>query len=114
MTDSRHWLYRPQNHSRLWKWGALLLLLSVVAEIFVDVHPGFGFADWFGFNAVFGFVSCLGMVVFSKWLGGRIKRPQDYYAGDPGAENNEPALFKSSNPVRPPSDSSSAQERSRP
>ena len=86
MNDDRHWLYRPQNLPLLWKWGAALLAISVAAEFFVDLHSGFGFAGWFAFNAVFGFFSCLVMVVFAKWLGGRVKRPEDYYgAGEDGA-----------------------------
>lgn len=79
MKEDRHWLYRPQNLPRLWKWGSILLLLCVAAQWFVKLHAGFGFADWFAFNAVFGFFSCLVMVVFAKWLGGWVKRPQDYY-----------------------------------
>jgi len=83
MNDDRHWLYRPQNLPRLWKWGAALLALSVVAEFFVNLHSSFGFAGWFAFYALFGFFSCLVMVVFAKWLGGWVKRPEDYYAGGP-------------------------------
>ncbi len=78
MTD-RHWLYRPHNWPRLWQWGGVILLLTVIAEFFVDVKPSFGFADWFAFYAVFGFASCLLMVVFAKWLGNWVKRPEDYY-----------------------------------
>ena len=96
MSDPRHWLYRPDNWPKLWKWGGALLVLSVVAEFFVELHPGFGFAEWFSFNAIFGFLSCLVMVIFSKWLGAWIKRPQDYY--DP-SEDPE-ALAAESNPQR--------------
>jgi len=32
MSDPRHWLYRPDNWPKLWKWGGALLFLSVVAE----------------------------------------------------------------------------------
>ena len=41
MNDPRHWLYRPDNWPKLWKWGGALLALSVVAEFFVELHPGF-------------------------------------------------------------------------
>ena len=34
---------------------------------------------WFGFGAVFGFLSCLLMVLFAKALGVFLKRPRDYY-----------------------------------
>ncbi len=84
MSDERHWLYRPQNIPTLWKWGLAILALSIVAEFFVHMHAGFGFADWFAFNSLFGFSSCLLMVVFAKWLGGWVKRPEDYYGPVPG------------------------------
>jgi len=83
VNDSKHWLYRPQNWPRLWKWGGVVLAITVGAEFFVDVHSGFGFANWFAFNAIFGFLSCLLMVLVAKWLGTRVKRGEDYYVDDP-------------------------------
>ena len=35
---------------------------------------------WFGFGAIYGFLSCLVMVLFAKGLGVFLKRPNDYYA----------------------------------
>ncbi len=109
MTDramtQRHWLYRPHNWPRLWKWGGVILLFTVIAELFVDMKPKFGFADWFAFYAVFGFVSCLVMVVFAKWLGNWVKRPEDYYdgSGQPmEAAGPAPELPPESAPELPP------------
>ncbi len=104
MTD-RHWLYRPQNWPRLWQWGGVILLLTVIAEIFVDMKPKFGFSDWFAFYAVFGFASCLVMVVFAKWLGNWVKRPQDYYDDNPpiaGTDRTAAGQPLASSPVSPP------------
>jgi hypothetical protein len=75
-----HWLYRPETLPKLWRGGIVVLALSVAAEVFVNLHPHFGFAHWFAFNAFYGFFTCLAMVVFAKWLGGLVKRPDDYYA----------------------------------
>ena len=89
MNDGRqqeHWLTRPATIRRLW-WGfAVLLSLTVVAQLFVDVKGYFGVDGWIGFGAVFGFSSCLAMVLVAKGLGVLLKRRQDYYtAGDDDA-----------------------------
>ncbi len=75
----RHWLYRPESIPKLWTWGAGLLAVTVAAEIFTDLHPHFGFAAWFAFNAIYGFASCMVMVLFAKWLGNFVKRADSYY-----------------------------------
>lgn len=73
------WMYRPANRSKLW-WGfAVVLALTVIAQLAVDVHGYFGLDGWWGFNAVYGFVSCALMVVFAKLIGFALKRPEDYY-----------------------------------
>lgn len=79
---SEHWLYRPQTMSRLRICGIGLLLAVVVAELFVNLYSHFDFAGWFGFHAVFGFVTCVAMV-FTAWLLGRfVRRRDDYYEAD--------------------------------
>ena len=81
-STDRHWLYRPENHRRLW-WGfALILAVTVLAQLGVHLHGHFGFDEWFGFNAIYGFVSCTLMVVFAKLLGALLKRREDYYDRD--------------------------------
>ena len=78
----KSWLYRPENHKKLW-WGfGLILAATVVVQLFASVHGHFGFDGWFGFNAAFGFVSCALMVVFAKLLGYLLKRPDNYYDDD--------------------------------
>lgn len=79
MNDRRHWLYRPENIRKLWHWGIGILALSVLAQIVFEVHGHFGFDDWFGFNAVYGFLTCTGMVLFAKLLGVFVKRGDTYY-----------------------------------
>lgn len=84
MTDESkmHWLVRPSTIRKLWWGGGIVLALTVLAE-FVFPHKGhFGIDEWFGFGAVYGFLSCLAMVVFAKVLGFVLKRDEDYYARD--------------------------------
>ena len=78
----KSWLYRPENHKKLWWAFGLILTATVVVQLFVSVHGHFGFDGWFGFSAAFGFVSCALMVVFAKLLGYLLKRPDNYYDDD--------------------------------
>ncbi|MEX0738432.1 MAG: hypothetical protein WD071_03725 [Pseudohongiella sp.] len=74
-----HWLVRPDTIRKLW-WGfGVILALTVAAQFVVDVHDYFTVDGWFAFYAIFGFVSCLAMVVFAKVLGMFLKRPDTYY-----------------------------------
>lgn len=75
-----HWLARPATIRKLW-WGfSAVLGLTVAAQLFVYVKGYFGADGWFAFGAVFGFLSCLAMVLFAKGLGAFLKRDEDYYA----------------------------------
>lgn len=77
-----HWLDAPHNVRRLWRGFLAVLALTVLAGAFVDLHPHFDVERWFGFNAAYGFVTCLLMIVGAKVLRFFLKRPDDYYAGD--------------------------------
>ena len=74
-----HWLTRPATIRKLW-WGfSVVLALTVAAQLFFYVKGYFGIDGWPGFAAVFGFLSCLAMVLVAKGLGFVLKRPEDYY-----------------------------------
>jgi sterol desaturase/sphingolipid hydroxylase (fatty acid hydroxylase superfamily) len=81
-----HWLSRPATVRRLWQGFAAILIVSVLAQVLVHMHTYFGLDGWFGFNAGFGFLSCVGMVLFAKVLGLLLKRPDDYYDRDSEAK----------------------------
>ncbi|MDO9519784.1 MAG: hypothetical protein Q8K97_02620 [Pseudohongiella sp.] len=74
-----HWLVRPSTIRLLWWIFGVVLALTVVAQIFIHLHDYFTLDGFFGFYAIFGFVSCLAMVVFAKLLGVFLKRPDTYY-----------------------------------
>jgi len=75
----QHWLYRPGTPRKLWIAGTVILLLTIVAEPFISLHPNFSIESLFSFYALFGFMSCVVMVVFAKLLGVLVKRKDDYY-----------------------------------
>jgi hypothetical protein len=78
----QHWLVRPETIRALWIIAAVVLALTVVAGAFVERHGYFGPDGSFGFNAWYGFGTCIGMIVFAKALGLLLKRRDSWYDGD--------------------------------
>ena len=74
-----HWLARPGTIKKLWIAFVVILVLIVAAQAFIPVKGYFGPDAWFGFGAVYGFLSCLAMVLVAKLLGFALKRKEDYY-----------------------------------
>ena len=80
-----YWLARPDTIRLLWRVFIVVLVVVVAIQFATGSDGHFGIDDWIGFGAVFGFFSCLVMVLVAKGLGGVLKRPEDYYtrgAGD--------------------------------
>lgn len=67
----------------LWIVFVAVLAATVTAELLVHLHPRFRLERWFAFHAAWGFLSCVGMVLFANLLGVFLRRPDDYYARRP-------------------------------
>ena len=78
--EQKHWLTRPETIRKLWWVLYAVLALTVLAQLLFYVKGYFTVDGWFGFGAIYGFLSCLVMVLFAKGLGVFLKRPNDYYA----------------------------------
>ncbi len=74
-----HWLVRPKTIQLLWRIFSVILLVTLAAQYFVPVHGYFLVDEAFGFHAMFGFLSCLAMVVVAKLLGLLLKRKATFY-----------------------------------
>lgn len=74
-----HWLYRPETIRRLWHIGLAILALMLAAQWVFPIPAHFDIASIFGFDALFGFIACVALILFSLLLGAFIKRPEDYY-----------------------------------
>ena len=74
-----HWLVRPATIRKLWIGFIVVLAFVVAAQAVIYIKGYFKIDAWFGFGAVYGFVSCLLMVLVAKVLGAVLKRPQGYY-----------------------------------
>lgn len=74
------WLDYPQNIRKVRIWFYIVLALLVLPDLFIHKHALFySYETWPGFYALFGFVSCVVIIVVSKLLGFVLKRKEDYY-----------------------------------
>ncbi|MEW6600888.1 MAG: hypothetical protein AB1499_07950 [Nitrospirota bacterium] len=56
------------------------LLILLLAEFLVSKHPFFPWEEWIGFNAAFGFVAFVVLIITAKYiLRPIVKRKEDYY-----------------------------------
>lgn len=74
-----HWLVRPRTIRLLWRVFIAILLITVAAQLLSGSDGHFGIDGWIGFGAVYGFLSCLIMVLVAKGLGFFLKRDERYY-----------------------------------
>lgn len=74
-----HWLTRPGTIRWLWIIGCSVLAITVLLQSIVPIHGYFGADGWFGFAALFGFFSCVAMVLIARLVGALFKRPDNYY-----------------------------------
>jgi len=86
---NKHWLLRKENIRKLWIGFIIILAMTVLAGLFVHQHEPFGIEDSFGFFAWYGFITCVGMVLFAKVLGLILKRPENYYDADANKDLNK-------------------------
>jgi hypothetical protein len=75
----QHWLYQPESRRKLRIAGIVVLVFIVIVEIFVPMPAYFPVANFSGFNAVYGFLSGLALVLIARLLVVLLKRGEDYY-----------------------------------
>jgi hypothetical protein len=64
----------PARRKRLVRWSLVALGLVLLAEVvlphvFHGGHPHFGFEEWPAFGSLYGFASCVVIIVVSKGIG---------------------------------------------
>ena len=75
----QNWFYRKSSIKKLYISALIILVVVFFVEYFIVLHPHFNIEKIFGFHAVFGFLSCVGLIIFAKLLGFLVKRKDDYY-----------------------------------
>jgi len=74
-----HWLVRPRTIRLLWIAFVAVLVATVAVNLIVEPHGEFGIDGSVGFNAWYGFLSCVAMIFGALALGWVLKRRDDYY-----------------------------------
>lgn len=69
----------PRNVKRLRIGFFIALVLVLVAEFFVEMHGEFSVEHFFGFYAVYGFISYVVLIFVAKGIRQLIMRKEDYY-----------------------------------
>ncbi len=69
----------PKNVKRLRTGFFVALVLVLIAEAFVDMHGEFTVDHFYGFYAVYGFISYVLLIFVAKGLRKIIMRKEDYY-----------------------------------
>jgi len=78
--DKKHWLVRPKTIKGLWLGGFALLALVTWLGTTVHPHVKFGIEGSLAFFSWYGFLTCVGMVGFAKFiLGLALSRKDTYY-----------------------------------
>ena len=78
----KHWLVRPGTIRLLWAVFLFALALTALAGLFTEGHARFGIDGSLAFNAWYGFLGCIGMVLVAKVLGRLLQRKDSYYDRD--------------------------------
>ncbi|HIF92220.1 MAG: hypothetical protein ABGX04_14495 [Myxococcales bacterium] len=77
--EEDRWLDRPSSINLIIKILVAACVLSVLADFFYHKHADYSFQDWIAFDAVFGFVAYVGLVMTAKGLRRLLMRDEDYY-----------------------------------
>jgi len=77
--EKKYWLDEPRNVDRIfWSLVGLCVLLAAFDLVYPQ-HGHFFWENWVGFYGVYGFLSCIGLVLLAKLLRMVLKRDESYY-----------------------------------
>jgi len=79
MNNPTDWGRRSGGFRFWWIGFGVLLLLSLLPDCFIHHHAHFGFEDYFGFYAGYGFGVGIALVVIAKVMGIFLRRKDTYY-----------------------------------
>lgn len=77
---SRRYLFDDPGNTRILVRGLVLACaLLVVLDMVLHRHVDHAWESLFGFYALYGFVSCVFLVLLAKEMRKLVMRPEDYY-----------------------------------
>ncbi len=77
--DDKGFFDRPETVTRIIQVLLAVSALSVVADFFYHKHVDYDFQGWIGFDAIYGFIACVALVLSAKQLRRILMRDEDYY-----------------------------------
>ena len=78
-TRRKYWLDEPRNVSRIFQALVVVCALLFAADFFYAKHAETAVGGWLGFDGIFGFTACVGLVLAAKQLRRLVKRDEHYY-----------------------------------
>jgi len=70
----------PKNVSRVIRLLVAICMLLFVLDFILHRHSSHPWEHIPGFYALYGFIGCVLLVIFAKWLRLVVKRPEFYYS----------------------------------
>ena len=78
--EKKYWLDDPRNVKKIIHALVAVCAAVVLADFFYDKeHTEYAFQNWIGFDAIYGFVCCVFLVLAAKQLRRVLMRDEDYY-----------------------------------
>ena len=78
--DEKHrWLDNPKNVDKIVYGVYAISAFLLVIDPFIHKHGPFAIEHWWGFYGIYGFISCVFLVLAAKELRKLIMRREDYY-----------------------------------
>ena len=79
MEEKKGWFDKKSNLILFLRIFYASLVVLLVLDLFIEKHTVFGFDGAPSFSAVYGFISCVLLVLLAKVLRILIMRDEDYY-----------------------------------
>lgn len=93
--EPARWLDDPRNVDKIVRALYIVCAVVVLLDLTYAKHGHYAFESIIGFHAVYGFLSCVGLVIAATWMRKLVMRSEDYYddgpeeepLGDPGDDD---------------------------
>ena len=88
----QRWIEDPVRLARIKRWSIGTLIAVAALEIVLPLvfgggHHHFAFEGFPAFGSLYGLVSCIAIIVVSKWIGKlMLMRPEDHYGEESDAD----------------------------
>lgn len=85
-SEKQHVFDDPENVKKLLKIFFICCVALLPAQFLVEMHGHFKWEGWFGFYAFYGLVSCIVLVLISKFVLRPLVMRDEHFYDDPAPE----------------------------